>query len=72
MNLPASASIIKHFSSIPDPRIDRRKRHKLSDIFFIALCASICVVRAHWGIAKWRNFNALALPISPLAYNAFI
>jgi len=42
MNLPASASIIEHFSSIPDPRIDRRKRHKLSDIFFITLCASIC------------------------------
>jgi hypothetical protein len=39
---PASASIIEHFSSIPDPRIDRRKRHKLSDIFFITLCASIC------------------------------
>jgi len=42
MNFPASASIIKHFSSIPGPRIDRRKRHKLSDIFFITLCASIC------------------------------
>jgi len=42
MNLPASASIIEHFSSIPDPRIDRRKRHKLSDIFFVTLCASIC------------------------------
>jgi len=42
MTLPASASIVEHFSSIPDPRIDRRKRHKLSDIFFITLCASIC------------------------------
>jgi len=42
MNLPASASITKHLFSTPDPRIDRRKRHKLSDLFFIALCASIC------------------------------
>ena len=37
-----TASIIKHFSSIPDPRIDRRKLHKLQDIFFITLCAVIC------------------------------
>jgi len=42
MSLLASASIIEHFSSIPDPRLNRRKRHKLSDIFFITLCASIC------------------------------
>lgn len=37
-----TASIIRHFADIPDPRIDRRKRHKLSDIFFITLCAVIC------------------------------
>ena len=37
-----STSIIKHLSSIPDPRLNRRKRHKLGDVFFIALCASIC------------------------------
>ncbi len=42
MNLPTTASIIEHFSSIPDPHLNRRKLHKLSDIFFIALCASIC------------------------------
>lgn len=35
------ASILQHFSAIKDPRIDRRKRHKLGDIFFIALCAII-------------------------------
>ena len=37
-----TTSIIAHFSSIEDPRVDRRKRHELKDIFFIALCASIC------------------------------
>lgn len=42
MQARPTASIIKHFSSIPDPRIDRRKRHKLNDIFFITLCAVIC------------------------------
>jgi len=38
----ATSSIITHFSSITDPRMDRRKRHQLKDIFFITLCASIC------------------------------
>ncbi len=36
------ASIIHHFSTIEDPRVNRRKRHQLSDIFFITLCATIC------------------------------
>jgi predicted transposase YbfD/YdcC len=36
------ASIIHHFSAIVDPRINRRKKHQLSDIFFITLCATIC------------------------------
>ena len=38
----ATASINHHFSTISDPRLDRKKRHKLSDIFFISLCAMIC------------------------------
>jgi len=37
-----TSSIIKHFSSIIDPRIERGKQHQLKDIFFITLCASIC------------------------------
>lgn len=38
----ATASIIHHFSTIVDPRVDRRKVHRLSDILFITLCATIC------------------------------
>lgn len=54
--LPTS-SILEHFSSIPDPRMDRQKLHKLSDIFFITLCAVICgandwVAVATYGKAK--------------------
>ena len=37
-----TASIIQHFSDIEDPRIARHKKHRLSDIFFIAICATIC------------------------------
>lgn len=42
MNPEPTASIIQHFSGIEDPRIARHKKHRLSDIFFIAICATIC------------------------------
>jgi len=31
-----------HFSIIPDPRVDRGKKHRLLDILFIAVCTIIC------------------------------
>jgi predicted transposase YbfD/YdcC len=31
-----------HFATLPDPRIERTKRHSLLDILTIALCAVIC------------------------------
>lgn len=42
MGQPTPQSLIEHFSSITDPRIERCKRHKLIDILIIAICASIC------------------------------
>ncbi|MCF6345206.1 MAG: ISAs1 family transposase [Thiomicrorhabdus sp.] len=42
MTKPVTASILQHFSSIKDPRINRQKKHALSDIFFITLSAVIC------------------------------
>jgi predicted transposase YbfD/YdcC len=44
-------SLIEHFSSITDPRIDRTKRHKLIDILVIAVCAVIC------GAESWEDFE---------------
>jgi len=41
MKSAITTTIIDHFSSIVDPRISRRKLHKLNDIFFITLCAVI-------------------------------
>lgn len=35
-------SLLQHFSNIEDPRITRHKKHRLSDIFFITICATIC------------------------------
>ncbi|MBI5416536.1 transposase family protein, partial [Candidatus Poribacteria bacterium] len=37
-----SRSIIKHFSNLKDPRIERQKLHKLLDIIVITICAVIC------------------------------
>jgi hypothetical protein len=44
-------SLIEHFSTITDPRIDRTKRHKLIDILVIAICAIIC------GAESWEDFE---------------
>jgi predicted transposase YbfD/YdcC len=42
MEEPSPLSIRDHFADLPDPRIDRTKRHGLLDIVTIALCAVIC------------------------------
>ncbi len=41
MEPPGSPSIRDHFAALPDPRIERTKRHQLLDILTIALCAVI-------------------------------
>jgi len=41
-NSVAAQSLLEHFARLDDPRIDRRKRHSLLDIFAIAVCATIC------------------------------
>lgn len=38
----STSSLIDHFASIPDPRIDRTRRHELVDILVIATCTLLC------------------------------
>lgn len=57
-------SIIHHFSSIEDPRVNRQKKHQLQDIFFISICAMICgadnwVAIEEFGLAKEEWFTQL-------------
>lgn len=33
---------IEHFSVVPDPRVERTKKHNLIDILLIAVCTVIC------------------------------
>lgn len=40
--MSVQASIIEHFSSIKDSRINRQKLHEIERIFFITICAVIC------------------------------
>ncbi len=42
MSEPVSATISEHFSSLKDPRIQLKTRHKLIDIIVITICAVIC------------------------------
>ena len=47
-------TVIDHFSTISDPRVARTKRHKLLDIIFIAIAASIC------GADNWKAIEVFA------------
>ena|GEM_PF-706762 len=37
-----TTDFIAYFSILPDPRVDRTKKHRLIDILFIAVCTIIC------------------------------
>lgn len=43
---------IEHFGDIPDPRMDRTKKHKLIDILFITLAAILC------GCEDWEDIES--------------
>lgn len=35
-------SLVEHFTTIPDPRVNRTREHELVDILVIAICALLC------------------------------
>lgn len=43
---------IGHFSVLQDPRVNRRKRHSLESILFIALCGVLC------GVENWVEMES--------------
>lgn len=51
MKLKPRITISEHFNNIDDPRIERRKLHKLIDILTISLCAVIC------GADTWEDIE---------------
>jgi predicted transposase YbfD/YdcC len=60
-------AITEVFADLPDPRLDRNKRHQLTDILTIALCALLCGANtweqiAAYGVAK-QDWFARFLPL---------
>jgi predicted transposase YbfD/YdcC len=45
-------SITRYFADLPDPRVDRTKKHALGDILVIAICAVVC------GADSWEEVEA--------------
>jgi predicted transposase YbfD/YdcC len=72
-----ATSIWKHFSVLPDPRVERTRLHKLEDIITIALCAVICgadtwVDIEDFGLAKEKWFRTfLELPCGIPSHDTF-
>ena len=71
-----SVSIVDHFSNLTDPRIDRKKEHKLIDIVVIGICAVICaddwVAIESFGKAKYKWLDTfLELPNGIPSHDTF-
>jgi predicted transposase YbfD/YdcC len=73
----AGCAFPDHFADLPDPRIDRGKRHELLDVVTIALCAVICGANTWVGVAEFgRSKEAwlrtfLALPNGIPSHDTF-
>jgi predicted transposase YbfD/YdcC len=53
--MPFNPAIEHHFAALPDPRVERSKRHSLLDILVIALCAAICGADDFVAIETWAK-----------------
>jgi predicted transposase YbfD/YdcC len=77
MTVSPAATIMDHFQSLPDPRVDRTKEHRLIDLVTIAICAVIAganswVAIERFGHAKeaWLQ-TFLALPNGIPSHDTF-
>jgi len=50
-----SNSIQEHFADLPDPRRAQGRRHKLSDMILIAVCAVVCCADSWADVADFGN-----------------
>jgi len=41
-NTDAPKSLLAHFGHLPDPRVNRRREHELTDVLLIAICTLLC------------------------------
>lgn len=77
MTLLDPSRLLAHFAELPDPRVERAKRHALLDMLAIAVCAVICgadtwVDVAEFGRSKERWLRTfLALPNGIPSHDTF-
>lgn len=48
-------ALLEHFASLPDPRMERHRWHKLSDILVIAVCAVLCGAESYPAIEDFGH-----------------
>ena len=52
---PQYATLMVHLADMPEPRLARTRRHELSDILAIAICAIICGADGWVDVEDWGN-----------------
>lgn len=55
MEKPPPVALLEHFASLPDPRMERHRWHKLSDILVIAVCAVLCGAESYPAIEDFGH-----------------
>ena len=72
-----AGSVLKHFKSLPDPRGNGGKRHSLSAMLTVAICAVICGAQGwtdieEFGVSRLPWFkNFLDLPHGIASHDTF-
>ncbi|MCX4025040.1 ISAs1 family transposase [Spartinivicinus marinus] len=72
-----NSTVLDHFEQLDDPRMERRRRHKLIDIITITICAALCgaddwVAIERFGNAKEAWFKSfLELPNGIPSHDTF-
>jgi hypothetical protein len=58
---PPAATIVEHFSTIKDHRMDGKIRHKLTDIIILSIIAVICGADEFKQIEEYGNVKSRSL-----------
>jgi predicted transposase YbfD/YdcC len=77
MDVDAPGGLLRHFGQLKDPRVNRTKKHSLTDILTLAICAVICGADgwaqvAQFGRCKFKWFKTfLELPNGIPSHDTF-
>jgi predicted transposase YbfD/YdcC len=50
-------AFVRHFADLPDPRVERTKKHALTDILVVAVCAVICGADSFEAIERYGRLK---------------